>query len=75
MTFLLKVSEMKMMFPNLHKLAAIGFLIPMSSVDDERGFSTLQEMSETIRPALSSKAIGDSSVLPRIFCKSRGLRV
>ena len=29
------------MFPNLTKLAAIGLLLPMSSVDCERGFSTL----------------------------------
>ena len=41
MSHLIKTSELGLMFPNLTKLAAIGLLLPMSSVDCERGFSTL----------------------------------
>jgi hypothetical protein len=41
MSHLLKVKELSIMFPNLTKLAAIGLLLPVSTVDCERGFSTL----------------------------------
>ena len=41
MSHLIKTSELGLMFPNLTKLAAIGLLLPISSVDCERGFSTL----------------------------------
>ncbi len=55
MGHLLKVSELKLMFPNLYKLAAIGLLLPMSSVDCERGFSTLSRVKTDLRSRLSNK--------------------
>ena len=49
MSHLLKISELKLMFPNLTKLAAIGLLLPISSVDCERGFSTLSRVKTDLR--------------------------
>ena len=49
MSHLLKISELKLMFPNLTKLVAIGLLLPMSSVDCERGFSTLSRVKTDLR--------------------------
>ena len=43
------------MFPNLTKLAAIGILLPMSSVDRERGFSTLARFKTDMRNRLNNK--------------------
>ena len=37
------------MFPNLTKLAVIGLLLSMSSVDCERGFSTLARVKTDLR--------------------------
>jgi hypothetical protein len=47
MKHLLKTAEMKSMFPNLTALASIGFLLPMSTVDCERGFPHSQESKQT----------------------------
>ena len=55
MSHLLKISELKLMFPNLTKLAAIGLLLPMSSVDCERGFSTLSRVKTDLRNRLNNK--------------------
>ena len=41
MSHVIKTPEFNVMFPNLMKLATIGLLLPMSTVDCERGFSTL----------------------------------
>ena len=43
------------MFPNLTKLAAIGLLLPMSSVDCEKGFSTLSRVKTDLRNRLNNK--------------------
>ena len=42
------------MFPNLTKLVAIGVLLPMSSVDCERGFSTLARVKTDLRNRLNN---------------------
>ena len=41
MGHVIKTPECNVTFPNLMKLATIGLLLPMSTVDCERGFSTL----------------------------------
>lgn len=41
LTHILSTIEIKAMFPNLIKLAAIGLLLPMSTVDCERFFCTV----------------------------------
>ena len=43
MAWILSTTKLETMFPNLSKLAAIGLLLPMSTVD-ERGFSTLSRI-------------------------------
>ena len=45
------------MFPNLSKLAAIGLLLPMSTVDCERGFSTLSRFKTDLRNCLSNRIL------------------
>lgn len=47
MSHLLKSEELKLMFPNLAILAAIGLLLPISTVDCERGFSALTRVKTT----------------------------
>ena len=37
------------MFPNLTKVAAVGLLLPMSSVNCKRGFSTLARVKMDLR--------------------------
>ena len=54
MKHLLKTAEMKSMFPNLTSLASIGLLLPMSTVDCERGFSTLSRVKTDLRNRLSN---------------------
>ena len=44
MRHVIKTPEYNVMFPNLFKLSAIGLLLPMSTVDCERGFSTLSRV-------------------------------
>ena len=55
MSHVVKSEELKLMFPNLAKLAAIGLLLPLSSVDCERGFSTLSRVKTDLRNRLSSR--------------------
>ena len=43
MCHIIKAPEFGMMFPSLAKLAAIGLLLPVSTVDCEHGFSTLSQ--------------------------------
>ena len=57
MSHLLKATEMSMMFPNLAKLAAIGLLLPMSTVDCERGFSTLFRVKTDLRNRLNNTTL------------------
>ena len=45
------------MFPNLFKLAAIGLLLPMSTVDCERGFSTLSRVKTDLRNRPSNRIL------------------
>ena len=45
------------MFPNLAKLAAIGLLLPMSTADCERGFSTLSRVKTDLRNRLQNKTL------------------
>ena len=59
MTKVLSTAELKVMFPNLSKLATIGLLLPMSTVDCERGFSVLSRIKTNIRNRLSSKILND----------------
>ena len=47
------------MVPNLNKLAAIGLLLPMSTVDCERGFSALTRIKIDLRNWLSSKTLNN----------------
>ena len=57
MSHLIKISELGLMFTNLTKLAAIGLLLPMSSVDCERGFSTLSRVKTDLRNRLANKTL------------------
>ena len=50
-------SKLNIMFPNLTKLATIGLLLPVSSVDCERGFSTLSRVKTKLRNRLSNKVL------------------
>ena len=54
---LIKTSQLGLMFPNLTKLAAIGLLLPVSSVDCERGFSTLSLVKSDFRNRLANKTL------------------
>ena len=54
MTHILSTTEIQAMFPNLTKLAAIGLVLPMSTVDCERGFSALSRIKTDLRNRLSS---------------------
>ena len=57
MSHLIRTSELGLMFPNLTKLAAIGLLLLMSSVDCERGFSTLSRVKSDLRNRLANKTL------------------
>ena len=57
MSHVVKSEELKLMFPNLAKLAAIGLLLPLSSVDCERGFSTPSRVETDLRNRLSSRIL------------------
>ena len=59
MSCLLKVEELSMMFPNLTKLAAIGLLLPVSTVDCERGFSALTCVKTDLRNRLCNKTLNN----------------
>ena len=57
MSHLLKATEMSLMFSNLAKLAVIGLLLPMSTVDCERGFSTLSRVKTDLRNCLNNTTL------------------
>ena len=57
MSHLVRSEELKLMFPNLAKLAAIGLLLPMSAVDCERRFSALTRVNTNLRNRLSAKTL------------------
>ena len=59
MTKIVRTAEHKAMFPNLSKLASVGLLMPMSTVDCERGFSALSRIKTNSRNRLSSKILND----------------
>ena len=63
MSHLLKVAELNAMFPNLAKLAAIGLLLPLSTVDCERGFSTFTRVKTNLRNRLASKTLNNLLVI------------
>ena len=63
MSHLLKSEELKLMFPNLVKLAAIGLLLPRSTVDCERGFSALTRVKTSIRNRLSARMLNHLLVI------------
>lgn len=57
MTWVFSTTKLETMFPNLSKLAAISFLLPMSTVDCEQGFSALSRITTltvTVSPATRS---------------------
>jgi hypothetical protein len=49
--------QLQDMFPNLSKLAVIGLIVPMSTADCERGFSTLARVKNDLRNRLSCKIL------------------
>ena len=59
MTRVLSTTELETMFPNLCKWAAICLLLPMSTVDCERGFSALSRIKTDIRNRLSSRVLNN----------------
>ena len=52
----MQTPEMMSMFPNLTKLAAVGLILPMSTVDCERGFCTLSRIKTDLRNRLNNKS-------------------
>ena len=63
MSHLVKSEELKLMFPNLAKLAAIGLLLTMSTVDCERRFSALTRVKTNLRNRLSAKTLNHLLVI------------
>ena len=63
MSHVLKTEELCRMFPNLAKLAAIGLLLPLSTVDCERGFSTLSRVKTDLRNKLINKTLNHLLVI------------
>ena len=59
MTHILSTTEIQAMFPNLTKLAAIGLVLPMSTVDCERDFSVLSRNKTDQHNRLSSRILND----------------
>ena len=57
MSHVIKTPEFNVMFPNLMKLATIGLLLLMSTVDCERGFSTLSRVKTKLRNRLSNRIL------------------
>ena len=55
MKHVVKKPELGSMFPNLFKLATIGLLLPICTVDCERGFSALNRVKTDLRNRLSNK--------------------
>ena len=59
MTHILSTTEIQGMFSNLTKLAAISLVLPMSTVDYERGFSALSRIKTDLHNRLSSRILND----------------
>ena len=57
MLLLISNSALRAMFPNLAKVATIGLLLPMSTADCERGFSSLQRVKTDLRNRLSNRIL------------------
>ena len=57
MSHLLKADELKLMFPNLAKLAAIGLLLPVSTTDCKWGFLALTRMKTNLFNRFSTKTL------------------
>ena len=57
MSHVLKREKLCRMFPNVAKLAAIGLLLPLSTVDCERGFLTLPHVKTDLRNRLINKTL------------------
>ena len=51
--------ELEATLPNLNKLATIGLLLPMSTVDCKQGFSALTRIKTDLQNRLSSKAVNN----------------
>lgn len=50
-------SALQAMFPKLARVAMIGLLLPMSTADCERGFSSLQRVKTDLRNGLSNRIL------------------
>ena len=57
MLLLISKSALQVMFPNMAKVATIGLLLPMSTADCERGFSTLQQIKTDLCSRLSNRIL------------------
>ena len=57
LTALVQQTSLQHIFPNLHKLAVIALVIPMSSADCERGFSALKRIKTRLRNRLSNRIL------------------
>lgn len=57
LTALVRLPSLQDIFPNLCKLAIIALVIPMSSADCERGFSTLKRIKTRLRNRLSNRIL------------------
>ena len=55
MSHLLKAGELKLMFANLAKFAAIGLFLPIFTVDCEQGFSVLTCVRTNLRKDFGAK--------------------
>ena len=63
MSHLVNSEELKLMFPNLSNLATIGLLLPMSTVDCERGLSALTRVKTNLHNRLSAKTLNHLLVI------------
>ena len=54
MALLVEKQDLADLFPNLFRIALIGLLIPTSTADCERGFSTLKRIKTPLRNRLSN---------------------
>ena len=59
MTALVQQTYLQKIFPNLHKLAVIALVIPMSSADCERVFSALKRIKTRLRNRLSNRILNN----------------
>ena len=57
MTFLSRDSTMETLYPNLSKLCSISLVLPVSTADCKRGFSTLKQIKTVPRNRLSTTTL------------------